>query len=280
MRFATLFLLLSLFGLNTPLLLAQNSIFGSLLDETRQEIVSANVLLCHAKDSSLYQGVLSSSVGIFQFSDIPAGEYVIKCSMVGLKTHFTALITLDESAEKMMLDPIIMQASTSVLDEVSVVTKRPFLEQKIDRTVVNVANSITQAGGTALQVLQRAPGVQVNLLNKSISLAGKEGIVLMINGKMTRMPADAVVDMLNGMNADNIDRIELIHTPPANFEAEGNAGIIHIILKKSGDEGLNGGYSANGGYGFGGKYGAGVYLNYRKNKMIQVVRELQQPLQI
>ena len=78
MRFATLFLLLSLFGLNTPLLLAQNSIFGSLLDETRQEIVSANVLLCHAKDSSLYQGVLSSSVGIFQFSDIPAGEYVIK----------------------------------------------------------------------------------------------------------------------------------------------------------------------------------------------------------
>ena len=73
----------------------------------------------------------------------------------------------------------------------------------------------------------------------------------MINGKISREPADAIVLMLAGMNANNIDRIELIHTPPANFEAEGNAGIINIVLKTTGDEGLNGGYSANAGYGFG-----------------------------
>lgn len=265
-RTPTLYLL-GIFFLVSANVSAQNSLFGSLHDESRQSVVSANVLLLNAKDSTLYQGVLSSSEGMFQFSNVPAGNYLLKCSMVGLKPYYSNTIILDDRGDKTVLDPIVMQASTSVLDEVSVVAKRPFLEQKIDRTVVNVANSITQAGGTALQVLQRSPGVQVNLLNKTISLAGKQGIVLMINGKMTRMPADVVVDMLNGMNADNIDRIELIHTPPANFEAEGNAGIIHIILKKSGDEGLNGGYSANAGYGFGGKYGGGGYLNYRKKKM-------------
>jgi len=258
---------LGIFFLFSTALLAQNSLLGSLNDDTGQPVVSANALLLNAKDSSLYRGILSSPDGMYQFLDVPAGTYILKFSIIGLNTRYSAPLVLNDSGEKMTLDPITLIAGSSVLDEVSIVAKRPFLEQKIDRTVVNVANSITQSGGTALQVLQRSPGVQVNLLSKTISLAGKQGIVLMINGKMTRMPADAVVDMLNGMNADNIDRIELIHTPPANFEAEGNAGIINIILKKSGDEGLNGGYSANAGYGFGAKYGAGVYLNYRKNKM-------------
>lgn len=81
------------------------------------------------------------------------------------------------------------------------------------------------------------------------------------------MPGEAVVDMLAGMNADNIDRIELIHTPPANFEAEGNAGIINIVLKQSGDAGLNGGYTAKVGHGRGAKAGASGYFNQRSGRV-------------
>lgn len=154
-----------------------------------------------------------------------------------------------------------------MLGEVSIVAKKPLFEQKIDRMVINVANSATNAGSSALEVLQRSPGVLVNRQNNAISLAGKAGVVIMINGKINRMPGDAIVQMLQGMNSDNIERIELIHTPPASFDAEGNAGIINIVLKKTADDGLNGSYSLNAGYGRREKYGAGMNMNFRRKKV-------------
>ncbi|HAD11837.1 MAG TPA: hypothetical protein DCF33_05290, partial [Saprospirales bacterium] len=187
--------------------------------------------------------------------------------MIGFEKSYSAIFDIKQAAPELLLGNFVLQERSSILDEVSVVAKRPFLERKIDRTVINVANTITNAGGTALQVLQRSPGVQVNALSKTISLAGKQGVVVMINGKISRLPSETVVDMLSGMNADNIDHIELIHTPPANFEAEGNAGIINIVLKTNEDQGLSGGYSANAGYGFGPKYGGSGYLNFRRKKM-------------
>lgn len=250
-----------------PHLNAQHQVAGTLLEAGGGPLVSANVLLLDAGDSSLVRGSLSAANGSFVFENVPKGSFLLKFSMVGYAQKFSEPFILNETTGRLQLDPVKMNEHAAMLNEVAVVAQRPFLEQKIDRTVVNVANSITSAGGNALEVLQRSPGVQVNQLTKSISLAGKEGVVIMINGKISREPADAIVLMLAGMNANNIDRIELIHTPPANFEAEGNAGIINIVLKTTGDEGLNGGYSANVGYGFGPKYGAGVYLNYRKKKV-------------
>ncbi len=187
--------------------------------------------------------------------------------MLGFELLFSKKVTFTETVTRKELEPVVLQDNTALLNEVTVVAKRPFLEQKTDRTIVNVANAITNAGGTALQVLQRSPGVELNALSKTISLAGKEGVVIMINGKISRLPAEAVVDMLSGMNSDNIDPIELIHTPPANFEAEGNAGILNIVLKSAHDLGFNGGYSAKAGYGRGEKYGGGTYFNFRKNKV-------------
>lgn len=246
---------------------AQNTVSGLVSDASGKPLPFATILLITASDSSLVRGDFSSAQGGFLFENIPAGNYRIACSMLGFEQHYSPAFNLTVNAAKTELEPVVLEENSAALSEITVLAKRPFLEQKIDRTIVNVANSIANAGGTALQVLQRSPGVQVNNLTKSISLSGKEGVVVMINGKISRQPADAIVQMLEGMNADNIDRIELIHTPPANFEAEGNAGIINIILKSSGDEGFNGGYSAKAGYGFGPKYGAGAYFNYRKNKV-------------
>ena len=245
---------------------AQSQISGTIQDAEGNPVISANVLLLSAADSSLVRGSLSAANGSYLFENVAAGSYLLRFSMVGFQQSLTETFALNEKMAK-EIPPFTLLESAALLEEVAVVAKRPFLEQKVDRMVVNVANSITSAGGNALEVLQRAPGVQVNTLTKSISLLGKEGVVIMINGKISRQPADAVVQMLEGMNANNIDRIELIHTPPANFEAEGNAGIINIVLKSAGDEGLNGGYSANAGYGRGEKYGAGAYFNYRKKKV-------------
>ncbi len=247
--------------------IAQHSVSGLVRDASGKPLQFATVLLITASDSSLVRGDLSAGAGDYSFENIPAGNYLVACSMLGFEKRYSPAFTLTENAVKTELAPVILEESSAALSEITVLAKRPFLEQKIDRTVVNVANSITNAGGTALEVLQRSPGVQVNNLTKNISLSGKEGVLVMINGKISRQPADAIVQMLSGMNSDNIDRIELIHTPPANFEAEGNAGIINIILKSTGNDGLNGGYSAKGGYGKGEKYGTGAYFNYRKNKL-------------
>ncbi len=245
---------------------AQNQIAGTIRDIAHKPLPFATVLLLNAADSSLVRGLVASEQGAYVFENVSAGAFLCSFSMLGFEQNFSKTFNLTEKPARKDLETVVLEESTAALSEALVVAKRPFLEQKIDRMVVNVANSITKAGGNALEVLQRSPGVRVNALTKTISLLGKEGVVVMINGKISRQPADAIVQMLAGMNADNIDRIELIHTPPANFEAAGNAGIINIVLKSTGDEGLNGGYSAKGGYGNGAKYGAGAYFNYRKGK--------------
>ena len=220
-----------------------------------------------ASDSALIHGTFSAADGAYYFENVPAGIFVVAGSMLGFEQNFSERIVLNEVNAHRIAGQMVLKESSATLSEITVAAKLPFLEQKIDRTVINVANSITRAGGNALEVLQRSPGVQVNSLTKTISLAGKEGVVIMINGKISQLPADAVLGLLAGMNADNIERIELIHTPPAQFDAEGNAGIIHIILKSTGNEGFNGGYSCKAGYGRGEKLGGSVYFNFRKKKI-------------
>ena len=100
--------------------------------------------------------------------------------------------------------------------------QKPLYEKQVDSTVINVQNSITSTGGTALEVLEKSPGVIVNRQNSSISMSGKSGVLVMINGKINRLPVDAVVQMLDGMSAANIEKIELITTPPAKYDAEGD----------------------------------------------------------
>ncbi len=245
---------------------AQTRVSGIVQDGSGVPLEYANILLLHAADSSFIKGEIAGADGSYKFENLENGTYLCEISMVGYPNKYSTVFNITSSIDKIDLGTVRMEESITI-EGVEILAKRAFLEQKVDRTVINVSNSITNAGGNALEVLTRSPGVRVNRLTKTITLVGKEGVIVMINGKISRMPADAVVQMLEGMNADNIDRIELIHTPPANFDAEGNAGIINIVLKNTGDEGLNGNYFANGGYGRGGKYGAGLNFNYRKKNL-------------
>lgn len=243
----------------------QSQIIGKVTEVSGAPLGYANILLLQARDSTFIKGEIAGDDGTYSFKGIADGDYLCEFSMVGYPNKYSKPFKITATSATIDMGITTMDESIT-LEGVEIVAKRAFLEQKIDRTVVNVSNSITNAGGNALEVLTRSPGVRVNRLTKTITLVGKEGVIVMINGKISRMPADAVVQMLEGMNADNIDRIELIHTPPANFDAEGNAGIINIVLKNTGDEGLNGNYFAKGGYGRGGKHGLGLNFNFRKQK--------------
>jgi hypothetical protein len=143
------------------------------------------------------------------------------------------------SGNDLLLPDVILEERTTELNEVVVTAEKQMFEQQIDRLVVNVQSSITSSGNSILEVLQKSPGVVVNKQNKSISMNGKSGVRVMINNKVIQLPLDVVLQMLDGMNASNVEKIELITTPPAKYDAEGNAGIIHIVTKTDEDFGTN-----------------------------------------
>ena len=221
-------------------------------------------MLLNASDSLLVRGAVSEDNGAFRFDDIPTGNYLLGISLIGYDDLFSATFEIAEGEEERDLGGFQMQSGTLQLEEVEVVAKKPLFEQRIDRLVVNVAQSVTAAGSTALEVLERSPGIIVNRQSNSIAIAGKAGVVVMINNKINRLPVETLIQMLDGMPADNVERIEIITTPPANFDAEGNAGIVSIILKKNLDEGLNGNFNASVGYGANEKYGSNINFNYRR----------------
>ena len=243
---------------------AQSQISGTVQTENGQPLPFANVLLLSAADSSLIKGQVSGEDGGYLLKNIASGNYLVMASMVGYLEYYSRPFQMKAGASSMNLDAITLLEDVTELKAVEVVAKKPLFEQKIDRLVINVENSITSAGSSALEVLERSPGVVVNRQNNSISIAGKDGVVVMINGKINRMPLEAVVQMLEGMPSSNIESIELITTPPANFDAEGNAGFINIVLKQSNDNGLNGAYTFSGGYGRGSTASSGINFNYRQ----------------
>lgn len=221
----------------------------------------ANVLLMKSADSTLVKGALTSESGTFELKEIPGGSYYIQASFVGFQPASSATFQVNSNTTV----PDIFLSEGEELGEVVVQAKKPLFTQKVDRLVINVENSIVSSGGTALEVLERSPGVVVNRQNNAISVVGKDGVVVMINGKTSYVPASTLVQMLDGMSADNIESIELITTPPANFDAEGNAGFINIVLKKNADLGLNGSYSLSAGYGDGVVTNDNINFNFRKN---------------
>ncbi len=249
----------------TALITSQSThtITGQISDTNNEGIPFANVLLMKAVDSTLVKGSLTNENGAFTINEVPTGSYYVQGTYLGFQPSRTDNFELRSHMEL----PVIILSEGEELGEVVVRARRPLYTQKVDRLVINVESSIVSSGGTALEVLERSPGVVVNRQSNAISVVGKEGVVVMINGKISYVPTSSLVQMLDGMSADNIESIELITTPPANFDAEGNAGYINVVLKKNADLGLNGSYSLSAGYGKGATANDNINFNYRKNNL-------------
>jgi Outer membrane protein beta-barrel family/Carboxypeptidase regulatory-like domain len=245
--------------------IAQTSISGRMVNGKLLPIARGNILLLQSKDSSLVKGTITGEDGTFALERIPEGKYVLSVSCAGFQPLYSQAFFLSNGQKKEFSD-LTLAESILEMNVVTIVSRKPIYEQKSDRLIVNVQNSITSAGNTALDVLERSPGVVVNRQNNSISLKGKEGVVLMINGKKTYMPVAAAMELLEGMSSGNIEKIELITAPPANFDAEGNAGYINVIMKSNDRVGTNASISATLGYGKGWVTEANLNFNHRKGK--------------
>jgi outer membrane receptor protein involved in Fe transport len=216
----------------------QTNIMGSVNDPADKPLQNANILLLSPLDSALIAGAVSEEDGKFLFLNISAGTYLLTISAVGFSTFFE-LLEVGLNSE-LSLPPIPLHEKSDELDEVVVSAQKPLFEKQMDRTIINVQQSITSAGSSVLQVLQKSPGVTINQQNNTIMLNGKTGVSLMINDRISKLPVEALLQMLDGLNAANVERIELIHNPPAKYDAEGTAGIIHIVIQQSADLGTNG----------------------------------------
>jgi len=246
---------------------AQLLVKGQVNIENGSPLRYASVVLLSSLDSSLVRGQVSNDDGFFSIDVSEEGNYFISVSAVGYHKESTKVFQLNKSNSPFNTGSITARENVEQIGEVVVTAARPMFEQKIDRTVINVQSNISRAGGSALDILQRSPGVMVDKMNNAIALSGKQGVRIMINGKISRLPMAAVVQMLGGMNAENIERIELITTPPSKYEAEGDAGMINIVMKRMEDIGTNGSLSVFSGYGRRGKYGGTLNLNSRSKRL-------------
>lgn len=240
---------------------AQYVLSGKVQDKSDQPAVAANVVLL--KDSNqLVKADVTNDKGLFTFDNIAAGNYFLKVTLLGYEVFTSAKIVVTGNTE---IPAVTLLEKEGALKEVAIRAQKPFMEVKADRIVVNVENSIVSAGSSVMDVLERSPGVHVDQ-NDNISLKGKDGVMVWIDGKQTPMSGSDLANVLKSMPANAVDKIELISNPGARYDAAGNAGIINIKTKKDQRLGMNGSANVSYGQGIYPKYGAGINLNYRDKK--------------
>lgn len=251
----------------TTLSIAQtNLISGSVNDQQNTPVEFANVLLLLSKDSALVKGNITDEKGFFSFENIPSNEYIISINQIGMEKYYSEKFLINEDHSVKDLGEIVIKNETSTLKEVVITSKTPLFERKPDKTVVNVSSDIAASNSTALDVLTKSPGVMVDK-DGNISMRGKSGVMVMIDGKQTFLSAEQLTNMLNAMSADQIEQIELITNPSSKYDAEGTAGIINLKLKKSKMYGTNGSLSLGYSQGNYDRENGSINLNHRTEKL-------------
>ncbi|HNS12605.1 MAG TPA: TonB-dependent receptor, partial [Bacteroidia bacterium] len=261
------FLLLIIPFLMTLKLNAQDSstLSGTVKNIDDQPMEFVNAMLLNFSDSSLVKGAISDANGIYKFEDIDAGNYIVMLSQVGFSKHYSEKINFVSGTEEQQVSPAIILENTVQLKEANVVALRPFIERRVDKTIVNIENSIIDAGSTALEILKRSPGIVVDN-DGNISLKGKQGVLVLIDEKPTYLSANDLYNMLRNMSSDQLSSIEIITNPSSRYDASGNSGIVNIRLKKKQNLGMNGSATLSYGQGRYPDFGGGVNLNYRNER--------------
>jgi hypothetical protein len=234
------------------------SISGKVTDNSQKPLDGASVYLM--QDSVLIKTALADAGGMFSFAALKPGIYYINVTMMGFNSYKSALLKPDTTLLA------VMQPTGKQLKEVVITSQKQFVEQKIDRTVVNVDALISNAGSTAMDVLEKSPGVLVDQAG-AISLKGKGGVKIFIDDKPTYLSGADLENYLRSLSSATIDQIELMSNPPAKYDAAGNGGVINIRLKRSKARGFNGGINLSYSQGYYGRTNNGLNFTYRDNKV-------------
>ncbi len=255
-------LLLNFFILMAAATQAQ-AIQGNVLDGEGKNVENATVSLIKLKDSSVAKFSVTNKNGTYTFNEIQIGQYFAKISFVGYDTAYTGIINYAKT--DFSVPPVVLIKSSAALQGITIVTKKPLIEVKADKTILNVANTINSIGNDALELLRKSPGVMIDK-DENISLSGKNGVNIFIDGKPSPLSGTDLSNYLKTLQSSQIDAIEIINNPGAKYEAEGNAGIINIRLIKNKTFGTNGSVSAGFNTGNYQRYNGSINLNHRSKK--------------
>lgn len=237
------------------------TITGKITDEEKKPVEFAVVALLNAADSSLVKGAITGTDGSFAIENISAGKYLVSASMTGYAKTWTAPF---EAQAPIALPDIVLPA-TKEMQEVAIVSAQPLLVQKAGMLIMNVENSPVRITGTAFDLIGKAPGVVIDQ-NGNITLKGKAGVNVYLDGKNTYLSGEQLKNYLQNIPAQSVVRIEIITNPSAKYDAQGNSGIINIITQKGSRQGFNGALYVNGGAGELFRTNDGVSFNYGKPK--------------
>jgi hypothetical protein len=238
---------------------------GKIAGADGHPVAGATVSLVNAGDSVIVKTTISATDGSFLFGALAPNTYKVQISMTGYQNYHSEPIQVREQ-NSLKLPLITIAPVNKTLKEVEITAQKKYIEQKPDRTVVNVNALISNNGANALEVLQNTPGVTVDE-SGTISFKGKSSVLVLIDDKPTYLSTASLANYLRSLPSSALDKIELMDNPPARYDAAGNAGVINIKTKKNTIHGLNGNASVGYSQGFYARTTENLTMNYRVNKM-------------
>jgi outer membrane receptor protein involved in Fe transport len=262
------FIVLSFLSAVTTVVFGQTddkiSISGQVFNEKNEPIGDAIVTLFTAQDNKIIKTESSDTSGKFNFTNIAKDNYVIKISVNGKERYSGDQFSANE---RLFVGTMTLLPDTKILEEVVVVKAKPYIERQGGKMILNVESNIGATGSSAFEVLEKAPSVNVDQ-NDNISLRGKGGIIVQIDGKNTPLSGSNLANYLRGIPSGAVEKIEFITNPGAKYDASGSA-IINIKMKKDRKRGTNGTVSLMAGQGKYPRSNNSLSLNHR-NKDINV----------
>lgn len=238
----------------------KSQLSGVVSDPSGAPVPYATLLIYSLPDSTLKDGVATSENGTFQI-ELSQGNYFLKVRFLTFEEKIVNVSVSDEDVE---LSPIVLKPKDEMLDAVDVVVEKPQMELKLDKRVFNIQKDMSNVGLNAADILDNIPSISVDA-EGNVSLRGSQNVRILINGKPSTLTGMSNADALRQIDGTMIESVEVITNPSARYDAEGEVGIVNIILKKEMKSGFNGSLNARIGYPLG--YGAGFNLNYRTKKI-------------
>lgn len=239
---------------------AGGSITGHVYDLAQKTPIEyATVILFSCKDNAQIGGISTNESGLFKLDKIKPGRYYLKVNFLGHIATTIDSINISPRNREVDLGEISLTQSAIAVEDIQVTTEKPSFEYKIDRKVINVSKLPTAISGTAVDVLENAPSVSVDI-EGNVKLRGSANFIVLIDGRPSILDAN---DALEQIPASTIDNIEIITNPSAKFDPDGDSGIINVATKKNKLKGISGAINSSGG--FDENYGGDILLNYRNN---------------
>jgi iron complex outermembrane receptor protein len=209
---------------------------------------------------------VADKTGKYNFENVVEGSYLVSITAIGHTKGFSETFAVNSATPAVTVKTIELVPVAKSVGGVTVTAKKPLIEQKIDRTIVNVDASATNVGNSAHEVLEKSPGISVDK-DGNISLKGKQGVQIFIDGRPSYLSGADLANMLRSMSASQLEQIEIMTNPPAKYDAAGNSGVINIKTKKNKQFGYNGSLTTGYTQGRYPRFNEGANFNYRNGKV-------------